>query len=264
MDKEFFIGYLPKMPPGFRKWILYSIILTGIITVLSSVWIIHGQAPLAPSTFELGKLSKLEGVLVKKPVPMLAVRLGEDAQGRPLYQHYLLVAFGKNGAEQTVQEWENQVGKDLNGKSVQLSGTLIYYDGKALLELTEGLQALVAVTDRRMDYSTDTRKWGTQHVTGEIIDPKCYFGVMKPGSDKPHQSCAVRCIAGGIPPVLKVENRAGESQYYLLMGENGEKINDKLLSFVAQPVTVHGNLEAQGDWKVLSINPETGCQRLSY
>ena len=34
---------------------------------------------------------------------------------------------------------------------------------------------------------------------GEIIDPKCYLGAMKPGGGKTHKACAMRCIAGGIP-----------------------------------------------------------------
>jgi len=38
--------------------------------------------------------------------------------------------------------------------------------------------------------------------TGEIIDPKCYAGSMKPGDGKTHKACAALCLRGGIPPVF--------------------------------------------------------------
>lgn len=40
----------------------------------------------------------------------------------------------------------------------------------------------------------------------EIIDPKCYFGVI-PGKGKIHRSCAIRCISDGIPPVLATTDK---------------------------------------------------------
>ena len=49
-------------------------------------------------------------------------------------------------------------------------------------------------------------------VKGEIVDPKCFFGVMKPGEGKPHKDCAIRCILGGIPPVLKVTDESWQSK----------------------------------------------------
>jgi hypothetical protein len=45
---------------------------------------------------------------------------------------------------------------------------------------------------------------GTQTLIGEIVDSKCYLGVMNPGALIPHRACAIRCISGGIPPVLLV------------------------------------------------------------
>jgi hypothetical protein len=57
---------------------------------------------------------------------------------------------------------------------------------------------------------------GLIKINGEIIDPKCYFGVMKPGKGKPQCDCAIRCILGGITPMLVVKNEQGDANYYLL------------------------------------------------
>ena len=66
---------------------------------------------------------------------------------------------------------------------------------------------------------------GITKIKGEIIDPKCYFGVMKPGEGKPHRDCAIRCILGGISPMLAVKNEKGEANYYLLASSDGGSIN---------------------------------------
>jgi hypothetical protein len=94
---------------------------------------------------------------------------------------------------------------------------------------------------------------GTQKIKGEIIDPKCYFGVMKPGEGKVHRDCAIRCILGGIPPVLKVMNEQGEKNYYLLVGPNGEKMNEAVQDFVAEPVEIEAKAVKQDDWIILYV-----------
>ena len=96
---------------------------------------------------------------------------------------------------------------------------------------------------------------GETELKGEIVDSKCYFGVMKPGFGKPHRDCAIRCISGGIPPVLVVKNEKGEAQYFLLTGQNGEPINQEVLPFVGLPVSIKGQLEKMADWYVLKVTP---------
>ena len=91
---------------------------------------------------------------------------------------------------------------------------------------------------------------------GEIIDPKCYFGVMKPGNGKIHRSCAVRCISGGIPPVLATTDGNNISQYYLLTDLHGKSINQKMLPFIGKPSEITGIVEKIEDWYVLKINPD--------
>jgi hypothetical protein len=99
-------------------------------------------------------------------------------------------------------------------------------------------------------------KLGSGAVLGEITDPKCLFGVMKPGEGKPHRSCAARCIAGGIPPVLKTTAPDGQTQYYLLAGEKGQPVNAEILPYVGESVQVCGDIYRVGDWLLLYKDAE--------
>jgi len=89
---------------------------------------------------------------------------------------------------------------------------------------------------------------------GEIVDPKCFFGVMKPGEGKPHKDCAIRCILGGIPPVLHVVDRNGANNYYLIVGANGEMMNKAVQNYVAAPVEILAKAVRYNDWIVLYVS----------
>jgi len=90
---------------------------------------------------------------------------------------------------------------------------------------------------------------------GEIIDPKCYFGVMKPGKGKIHRSWPVRCISGSIPSILATTNSNNISQYYLLTDLNDKPINKEVLPFIGKPSEIKGIVEKMEDWYFLKINP---------
>jgi hypothetical protein len=98
-------------------------------------------------------------------------------------------------------------------------------------------------------------------LAGEIVDSKCFFGVMNPGELKPHRACAVRCISGGIPPVLCVRDAAGRACYFWLVGPEGEPIGRALLDFVAEPVLVEGEVRRRGEELVLYTDPR-GVRRI--
>ena len=79
---------------------------------------------------------------------------------------------------------------------------------------------------------------------------------MKPGEGKVHKDCAIRCILGGIPPVLRVQNEKGEANYYLLVGPHGEKMNEAVKDLVAEPVEIEARAVQQGDWIILYTGKE--------
>jgi len=74
-------------------------------------------------------------------------------------------------------------------------------------------------------------------LTGEIVDSKCYLGVMNPGNGKVHRDCAVRCISGGIPPAFLVRDADGRSKILLLTNWNSEHLNH-----IAERITLRGHL----------------------
>jgi hypothetical protein len=96
------------------------------------------------------------------------------------------------------------------------------------------------------------RDLGPVTVTGEIVDSKCYLGVMNPGKGKVHRDCASRCLSGGIPPIFVTLN--GEDQF-LLVGPDGNAVGrDALREFVAEPITIQGELLRRGEGRLLRIN----------
>jgi hypothetical protein len=87
------------------------------------------------------------------------------------------------------------------------------------------------------DYVQRHEDLGEVQLTGEIVDSKCYFGVMNPGAGKVHRDCAVRCISGGIPPAFLVRDGSGKTVTILLA--NWKRA---LLEHIAEPVTIRGRL----------------------
>lgn len=250
MSDEFYIGYQDKAPKEYAQWtrwvILFLLLALGVVAFL----LVKSQRPFSANTFELGKLTKLEGTLTLKPVPMLTLK------SEP--QSVLLIDYGKFGAEKTLMDFFRN--ESIDGLNVTLEGSLIYGDGKTLMELTKGAKSIVdfSYSDNSV---TSLKSLGQVEMIGEIIDPKCYFGVMKPGEGKVHRSCAIRCISGGIPPVLRVENVNGETNYFILRGQIGQQINQKVLDFVAEPVKVSGELYQFNNWMFLYLNEAIGIER---
>ena len=89
------------------------------------------------------------------------------------------------------------------------------------------------------------------------MDSKCYLGVMNPGALTPHRACAIRCISGGIPPVLLVRQTDGTALYFLLVSGDGRPVNKEVLNLVAEPLEITGEVERQGQLFVLRADPST-------
>ena len=89
------------------------------------------------------------------------------------------------------------------------------------------------------------------------MDSKCFLGVMNPGQLAPHRACAIRCISGGIPPVLLVRQQDGAALYLLLVSAAGQPVNQQVLDLVAEPVQITGEVERQGDLLILRADPST-------
>lgn len=247
-QEDFYIGYLNGQKLSKSLWVFVGAVL--IIAPLLAVWLVSRQRGFADSTYEFGNLTQHEGIIVNDPIPML---LRED-------KSIPLIGYGKFGADALFEELPEPPFE------AKVEGTLVYYDGRTLLEVTNGVKGIevgeavplendkMTAAQRRL-IGREAKVLGPSWFGGEIIDPKCYFGAMTPGQGKPHRSCAIRCISGGIPPVFAVHN-GGDVEYYLLRGKDGEPINQQILDLVALPVLLSGELLEYGDWKVLRCDPK--------
>lgn len=257
---EFYIGWQPKAPDSYRKYVRWAIMAVTVLVIGAGFSSALLQKRFSSSKFEYGQLTEVTGIYQQYPVPSLKVVSKEDAFGNTTYITMPLVGYGKSGADGVIADLEKENNLTLDKKQVTFHGTLIYNDGKTILQIDKNDHPLIKAGDEEQANPVVTNL-GEVELTGEILDPKCYFGVMKPGMGKPHRDCAVRCIEGGISPVFYVRNEKGETDYYLIVGANGEKINDKLKDYIAEPVTVKAKAVKYDDWIVLYLDKDVKIKR---
>ncbi|MEP7164383.1 MAG: hypothetical protein ABI741_06810 [Ferruginibacter sp.] len=265
MNNEFYIGWLPKAPGGFAKHIKKVLLALLPVMIIVGITLALLQKKFDTGNFEFGKLTEVKGIYFNKPVPMIKVVNGKDIWGNISYLGIPLVGYGKHGAEGIMMELEKEKNISLTQKEITLKGTLIYNDGKTIMQVNEDDNPLVHVADSKAanELLQQQKDLGVSKVKGEIIDPKCYFGVMKPGEGKVHRDCAIRCILGGIPPMMKVRNEKGENNYYLVVGPNGENMNNAVQDYVGEPVEIEANLVQYDDWIVMYVKSDKLISRIS-
>jgi hypothetical protein len=254
-NPEFYIGWQSKAPSSFVKLARRVLIFLFAAALLISAVLASFQKKFSTANFEFGKLTEVKGIYNSAPVPMIKVITGKDIWGNTSYLTIPLVGYGKHGAATAIMQLEKEKKLSFDNKELTLKGTLLYSDGKTLLQINKDDNPVITVgKDAGPSLLLTQKDLGVQKIKGEIIDPKCYFGVMKPGEGKVHRDCAIRCILGGIPPVLKVMNENGEKNYYLLVGPNGEKMNEAVQDYIAEPVEVEAKAVQQDDWIILYVN----------
>lgn len=250
---EFYVGYLP-MPPRhvFYVRLLMPMALwfaLGVAAVVSS-----SQPEPGAGVWNTGRAEVFEGRIDALPYPLLRIPTARVEQP---FQTLLIVETGKFGGGKRALPYD--------GRIVKLSGWLIERDGRRMIELEPGEGAIQSIelppAESIQLNRPDARVLGHVNLRGEIVDSKCFLGVMKPGEGKTHKECATLCIAGGIPPMLVTRDPAGQRSYYLLANPDGGALDRSLLPYVADPVEVSGTLEQRGDLQVLRIDT-TSIRRL--
>lgn len=240
---DFYIGYLTKAPQRLATFVraLSVALLAG--AAASAVTFTALQNPFPASVFEFGQPRVFEGLIQSTPYPTLVVRRpGDGASG---FSRYLLVGAGKHGADSLVAPYD--------GQAVRLKGMLIYRDGNTMIEVLVGSITPATFTAAAESSRVDI---GRVELTGEIVDSKCYLGVMNPGSGKVHHDCAVRCLSGGVPPNFIVSNFQGAEAVFLLTDPAGKALPVKeFRGLIAKPVRVWGNAFRLGDSLFLAVEP---------
>ena len=245
MSKDFYIGYLPKMPATIKRAVKPTAIFLVIIGVLAAAVIAISQGQFANSVFEFGNVREFRGSIQAEPVPFLLVERTEKNNGLPSFFRYPLVGEGKYSVGDLTE---------FNRKEVSFSGTLIYRDGIRMIEVVGGsIKKGPTDSEKAFEEPVDL---GEKTLRGEIIDSKCYLGVMNPGDKKAHRSCAVACLRGGVPALYVVKDESGKKSELWLVSEQGKSVNDEVLDYVAEPVEVSGQVTRQGDQLFFSIDPK--------
>jgi hypothetical protein len=248
---EFYVGYRKRMSPGLGRFVsrIVVLLLLNVAVLAVAVPFLHEDYDFARSDF--GDIREFDGVLLAEPVPHLVIVRPGETGGRA-FSRYVLVGRGKSGPRIDTAS--------LHGKHTRVRGSLIYRDGETLIAVRSA-EEIPAPPSPLPGDPTAGEPLGTFTLQGEIIDSKCYFGTMRPGHTAVHRTCAIRCIAGGVPPVFLIRDDAGNTMSFLLIGADGKSVNQRVLPFVADPIEITGDVVRMDDVFVLKADPDN-YQRL--
>lgn len=246
-DKEFYIGYLPKMSERLAKTMASTVGLLLVLGVAFALIFLLGQQHFAKSYFEFGNVKGFEGTIHAHPVPFLLVEKEEKNSGLPTFERFALVAEFKAGVDETV--------KDFDGQKVKLRGTRIYRDDIQMIEVVTG--SVEKSTGEASKNDANEEILGIQTLKGEIVDSKCYLGVMNPGANATHKVCAINCLRGGVPALFVVKDTKGNSSALWLLSEDGKPMNKQIWEYVAEPVEMTGEVRRKGDQLFFHSSPSS-------
>jgi hypothetical protein len=75
---------------------------------------------------------------------------------------------------------------------------------------------------------------------------------MNPGNGKVHLSCAVRCIEGGIPPMIRyIEDN--KEKFAILFNTNGKPANTEVINFIGLSVKIKSRTSQYLNWEIITI-----------
>ncbi len=243
-DAEFYVGYFPSSPPGIARRTRRAVVTLGLLVSGSVVGLALAQPPFAAATFEYGRPREVAGRLRALPYPVLVVETREG--DLPVTsRHWLLAAPGKHGADAQVAAYD--------GRTVRIRGQLLHRGDAAMLEIL----AIDGTSTGPEPVATTHVELGTLTLTGEIVDSKCWMGAMNPGEGKTHLACAVRCVSGGLPPLLALRDGAGGERHLLLVNPDGGPVDRGALQGVGRPVSITGRVTREGELLFLHADPAT-------
>ena len=145
----------------------------------------------------------------------------------------MLAAAGKFGARDVVAPFE--------GQRVRITGQLAHRGNGRLLEI-----ATVSAADGAPAPIEPPADLGSFHLDGEIVDSKCYLGVMNPGLGKTHRGCAARCLSGGLTPLFAARNFEGAAIELIMVNERMGPLRT-LGRIAGRPLGLTGRVFRQGD-----------------
>jgi len=255
---EFFVGYLP-VPVRLARFArgVAGVALVGLAAVAGALASV--QRPLGQGQFAWDSEEEFCGRLQTSPIPGLWTVASAAPAGTPFTGAFLpLVGEGKHGPDADLV-----VAGD---RDVVLRGHRIERYGKQLIEVTGESSSGGKILQEPGMAPPAQVALGRQLLRGEIVDSKCWFGVMKPALGKAHKDCAIRCISGGAPPAFVVRSAGADGRertlVLLLAASDGAPLGPRILDLVAEPVEIAGEVSRLGDQLLFSTDPTT-IRRLS-
>jgi len=245
---EFYIGWEARAAPGIGRMTRRIVAILAMVILIFAVVFVMAQRLITVSVFEWGTLKTVSGILQTQPYPHLLVPRPGKVDGLPSSSTYYLVAPWKFGLE------ANAIAL-LEGKPVTVKGTLIYRGNQTMLETKP--EWISATSTPAVGPTPTPISLGRQTLVGEIVDSKCFLGVMNPGQFTPHRACAIRCISGGVPPLFVVRAKDGSILHLLLASADGRPVNQQVLDRVAEPLEITGEVIRQGELLTLRADPVT-------
>lgn len=206
--REFYVGYEEKAPEGLARFRVRAGIVFVLGFVAAMTIVALGQRRLPPGEFDFGKPRAWEGVFFDTPVPML---IPDPDANEPTAT---VVGLNKFGVPDAL--------RFQTGKRVRFQGTRIEAGGFRMIELSDPQS--IEVLDDGPVLPPNRIDGGDVTLRGELVDTKCFLGVMRPGEGKVHRACAARCLSGGVPPGLLVRRADGSGAVFYLAGPEGDRL----------------------------------------
>ena len=270
----FFIGWSSVSDKLLTRWALRFGVLSACGALALALLFTFAQHRISRFQQDYDHPQILVGWLTNDPVPVLRIPEGKDALGNPDFTTVLLVDALKHGAKELVARtlqgsrsaYVKITGYGMDRRYISCGpgdkatpmcagvgiGGVPHFP---ILEIADGLSSIIPTPDAAAGPPQPADPGQTVQVSGEIIDPKCYFGAMNPGEGKTHRSCAVRCISGGIMPCIKYAEN-GLLHYAVLVDKDGGPMNEAVLPYVGEPVHLKGRLRTVGNWDFLYVEGE--------
>lgn len=233
---EMFIGWA-KAPAVDRRFLFGALPLAFAATTGLGYAVASRLSDPGAGTWATGATHEITGVLATRPYPMMHLA---DPSSADRVRSVLIVSQGKCTS-----------GLDLDaadGRVFTASGALIERGSRRMLEVPLALERWLEPSEAAVKLPPlDAEPVARVRLAGQIMDTKCFFGVMRPGRGKTHKACASLCIRGGIPPSFWARSGDGREAVLLMTDAAGGPLGEDILPFVADPVEAEGDIVRVGD-----------------
>jgi hypothetical protein len=223
MNEDFYVGYDTPIPRGARRLVFGSVAIAVLLASAVAIVAAAFQAPIAPAAFAYGQRDTFTGVVRVDPYPTLETPT----------ERLLLVAPGKHGADEMMRLFV--------GRRVTLEGALIVREGRRMIEVAPGFVREVTADGHAAPQEV-VADLGAVTLSGEIVDGKCFLGVMRPGEGTVHRDCARACLRGGLPALFSVRTDDGQHRIVTLVADPHGSLAGAA-ALVGRPVSISGRLE---------------------